>query len=533
MPQQLTTAFGKLLAAIKQFSLAQRTLSLIGIAILLVGAIALGAWLTKPQMRALYTDLAPADASAIVELLSGEGVPYELTNGGGTIMVPVDQVYSQRLKVASSGITPVSQSGYSLLDNMGMTTSVFQQNVTYKRALEGELADTLGAMHGVETATVQLALPEDSVFVSQKQDPSASIFIKPKAGTTFTDDQVQAMVQFVSSAIEGLAPKDVSVIDAAGTVLSEPNVDGGTRGSTKATSEYEARVTRNVQDMLDRIVGNGMAVVSVTAELDYDATERTSETFTSNEDVQPLTERTTTEEFNGSNNATGVLGPDNIAVPNTDQDGVYTNTSEERNNAVDKVTEHTVTAPGTVRKQSISVAVDQGAAGGLDMNDLTRMVASAAGIDEERGDVVTVSRMQFDQSAAQAAQSAIAQAEAEQEAAARNSLYRSLITGAVVLGALIILGFLVGRRHKPEVQVIEDYGELEEFTAITEPPLGIAAGQLLDELDVAPVMEELPPFLDQEGIEADRMRQDVVALADEEPEQVADILRELMNTRSS
>lgn len=533
MPQQLTTAFGKLLAAIKQFSLAQRTLALIGVAILLVGIIALGAWVAKPQMRALYTDLAPADASAIVEMLAGEGVPYELTNGGGTIMVPVDQVYSQRLKVASSGISPVSQSGYSLLDNMGMTTSVFQQNVTYKRALEGELADTLGAMNGVEMATVQLALPEDTVFVSQKQDPSASVFIKSKAGATFTDDQIQAMVQFVSSSIEGLKPKDVSVIDAAGTVLSTPVNAGGSQTANKATSEYEARVTQNVQDMLDRIVGTGMAVVSVTAELDYDSTERTSESFTSNADVAPLTERTTTEQFNGSNNATGVLGPDNIAVPNGEEDGLYTNTSEERNNAVDKVTEHTVTAPGTVRKQSVSVAVDQEAAGGLNMIDLSAMVASAAGIDEERGDVVTVSRMRFDRSAATAAQEAIAQAEAEQQGADRQEFIRMLITAGVIVVALIILAILLGRRRKRPVEIYDNPAELEEFSFDREEPLGIAAGQLLDELDEAPSLALLPPFLDDAAQAADQRRQDVVALADEEPEQVANVLRELMNTRSN
>ncbi|XBH22134.1 flagellar basal-body MS-ring/collar protein FliF [Jonesiaceae bacterium BS-20] len=532
MPQQLTTAFGKLLAAIKQFSLAQRTLALLGVAILLVGIIALGAWVAKPQMRALYTDLAPADASPIVEMLAGEGVPYELTNGGGTIMIPADQVYSQRLKVASSGITPVSKSGYSLLDNMGMTTSVFQQNVTYKRALEGELADTLGAMTGVEMATVQLALPEDSVFVSQKQDPSASVFIKPVAGTTFTDDQVQAMVQFVSSSIEGLKPKDVSVIDAAGTVLTTPETAGGSQSSNKATSEYEARVTRNVQDMLDRIVGTGMAVVSVTAELDYDSTERTSESFSSNEDVEPLTERTTTEQFNGSNNATGVLGPDNIAVPNGQEDGLYTNTSEERNNAVDKVTEHTVTAPGTVRKQSISVAVDQEAAGGLNMIDLSKMVASAAGIDEERGDVVSVSRLRFDQSAAKTAQAAIAQAEAELESAERHELYRMLITAAVIVVALIVLAILLGRRRKREIEEIEE--PIEEGTYFDqEPPSSGAVGQLLDELDETPSMALLPPFLDEAGIAADQRRQDVISLADEEPEEVANVLRELMNTRSS
>ena len=130
MPQQLTTAFGKLIAAIRGFSLAQRTLALIGLAILAVVLVTAGTWMSKPQMRALYTDLAPADASAIVEILTTDGVPYELTNGGGTIMVPADQVYGERLKVAASGLTPVSgRVGFCFRQARPKRLSIYQTSI--------------------------------------------------------------------------------------------------------------------------------------------------------------------------------------------------------------------------------------------------------------------------------------------------------------------------------------------------------------------------------------------------------------------
>ncbi|WP_435299646.1 flagellar basal-body MS-ring/collar protein FliF [Timonella sp. A28] len=532
MPQQITTAFSKLLAAIREFSVAQRTIAVIGLALLVVAAIAVTSWVSKPQMRALYTNLAPADASAIVDQLTSNGVAYELTNGGATIMVPADQVYDQRLKVASSGLTPVSESGYSLLDNMGLTASTFQQNVTYKRALEGELSATVSSMAGVETATVQLALPEESVFVSESPDPTASVFVKAKGGTAFSDDQVQAMIQFVASSVPGMKSTDVSVVDASGAVLSAQGAEKSA-ASSKETAEYETRVSKNIQGMLDRIVGNGMAVVSVTAELDYDATERTSEKFTSNKDAQPLTERESTEEYVGTgNNATGVLGPDNIAVPNGENGGNYTNSTTERNNAVDKVTEHTVTAPGTVKKQSISVAVDDAAAAAINMQDLQAMVASAAGIDEERGDVVTVTRMAFDKSAADAAQQALQAAEEQEAAAAQRLLIRdAAIAAALLIAAIIVVVAL--RRRKRKAQQFEDLEPLDlGEVMLTREENRINPAALLDEIDM-PVLPELPSDADQAAQVTERKRQDVGVLADENPAQIANHLRELMEVKGS
>ena len=532
MPPQITSAVGRITTSIREFTVAQRTLALIGVAVLAVALIGLSAWLSRPQFSPLYTDLAPADASAIVDQLTAQGVAYELTNGGGTVMVPSDKVYDMRLKIAASGMSPTSEGGYSLLDSMGMSSSEFQQDVTYKRALEGEIAKTVSAMAGVETATVKLAMPEESVFVATKSDPTASVFIKTKSGSVLNDDQVQSIVHLVSASVEGMKTTDVAVIDSTGTVLSAVGAGTAASGANKQTLAYEERVAASIQSMLDPIVGPGKAVVTVTADLDYDTTERTQETFTATDGVPPLTERSTLEEYSGAGQtpATGVLGPDNIAVPSGEEgDGAYRNETLESNNAVDKLTEHTVAAPGTVRRQSVSVAVDQKAAGAINMADLEAMVSSAAGIDPARGDVVTVARMAFDTSSASAAQSALDAAAAVDAAAAKAKTTQTLIIAGGALLALLLLTIFLARRRKPKEDPREalDLGEL----SLVDDALALSAAAL----DSAEIVDlpELPSGPSPEQLQIERKRADVVNLVDEQPEQVAELLREWMDTRSN
>ena len=219
MAAQISGLLGRLQATLREFTVAQRTLGIIGVAVLLLGALALSSWLARPTYSPLFADLSGSDASAIVDHLESAGVPYELTDGGRTILVPADRLYEMRLEVAAAGLPTASEGGYSLLDDMGMTSSDFQQQVTYQRALEGELARTISAIQGVDAATVKLALPEESVFVDQKADPTASVFVRTKPGATMDQAKVQSIVHLVSAGIEGMSPSDVAVIDAEGRVL--------------------------------------------------------------------------------------------------------------------------------------------------------------------------------------------------------------------------------------------------------------------------------------------------------------------------
>jgi flagellar M-ring protein FliF len=522
MPAQMQAAMSRMTAAVKEFSLAQRTLVIIGVAVLVLGAVALSSWMSKPTMSPLFTSLSGADASAVVDELDSAGVAYQLADGGSTVLVPADQLYAQRIKLAAAGLpTNAEGGGYSLLDDMPMTSSDFQQQKTYQRALEGELAKTIGAIDGVDAATVKLAMPEDSVFVSTKADPTASVFVRTKAGVTLGADQVQSIVHLVSAGIEGMQPTDVAVVDSTGRVLS--TVGSGATGGGMAgqqTHEYEQRVSGAVQALLDQVLGAGHAAVTVTAELDYDETKRTVEQFSASEGTPPLASSTTKEEYTGAGGtAAGVLGPDNIAVPSDDAGtGTYSSTSEDVTNAVDKSTEVITAAPGAVERQSVAVAVDTAAVAGTDLAKLSEMVAAAAGINTERGDTIAVQAMAFDTTAAQTAQDALAAADKAAEEAAGKSFLRQAAIGGAVLLLVIVVIIVIARRSGRSRRTTLDLGEIALGPGPSDPlALEGGAGDELPALPSAPLPTAPDPVATK--------RAEIGVLADEQPEEVADLLR--------
>lgn len=529
MAARLGTWWSRLSTYVGGFTLAQRTLALIGIAVLVLGSVALSSWLARPSLAPLFTGLSAADANSIVDQLRTNGVQYELTDGGSTVLVPQDEVYDQRLQAAAAGLPSSSTDGYSLLDDMGVTTSEFQQQVTYQRALEGELAATIGAMAGVRTASVRLAIPEETVFVSERTEPTASVFVETENGVTLSTDQVQAIVHLTSAAIDGMTPTGVAVIDAAGTVLSAVG-QGPTGTPDKQATDYEKRVAGQVQAMLDRVLGAGSSTVVVNAQVSSESAERVEETYSTPEGAPAHSSSTTTETYTDGGTgggAAGVLGPDNIAVPDGEGgDGEYSAESEVLNNALNATTQTTVIPAGALVRQSVSVAVDSGAAAGLDLEELTALVATAAGVDAERGDVVTVNAVAFDTSSAQAAQEALAAAAAAEEAAQRAELLRTgLIVGAGLLVGL--LGLVVyARRNRRQAREELDIGPATIEPIEDEPePAELPGGE--DVLELPP-----PPFLDSEPADLDRKRSELDALATHDPDQLAETLRGLLAERT-
>ena len=380
MPPFLLSSAKRLGATVKAFTVGQRTVAVIGLAVLALGAVALTTWVTRPSYSPLFTGLASADASAVVQQLGKDGVPYQLADGGSTVLVPQENVYDERLKAASAGLPAAPASGYSLLDKMGVTSSDFQQNVTYKRAIEGEIGTTVSHLDGVQAATVALAIPEKTVFTAEQGKPTASVFVQTVPGQTLSADKVEAIVHLTAAAVPDLTPANVSVVDAQGTVLSAVGI--GTNGTgTKQASEYQQRTQASVQAVLDRVLGPGNATVAVTPEVDTNSAQRTSETYAGAKDVPALSSATTTERYRGTGNGngSGILGPDNIAVPGgAGGDGTYDSTKDTRDNAVNKVTEERTIPSGALRRQSVSVAVSATAARNLNIQDLTNLVSAAA-----------------------------------------------------------------------------------------------------------------------------------------------------------
>lgn len=544
MPPQITVFFKRIGSGIAGFTAGQKTLAVLGAALLVVGIVALSAWMTKPALTPLFSGLKDTDASGIVEQLRTDNVQYELTDGGSTIMVPEEKVYEERLKAAAAGLPTAAATGYSLLDNLGVTSSEFQQSVTYKRALEGELAATIGAMDGVQTAAVRLAIPERTVFVSTTPDTTASVFLETAPGTTLSADKVQAIVHLTSAAIENLKPTDVSVVDSQGNVLS--TVGGGAAGSSSQQAEdYQQRTGDAVRAVLDRVLGPGNSTVAVAADVTGESAQQKSETFSNTPDTPPLSESTSTESYTGTGGgAAGVLGPDNIAVPgDTSGNGTFTSEDNTRNNAVNKVTEDRVIPPGEVRRQTVSVAVNQTAAAGLNVDSLTALVNSAAGLNADRGDVVTVEMVPFSTAAADAANASLDAAKAEAEAQRQASLMSTLMLAGGALLAIVILGIIIAiMRRRRQLREPVDLGERLDLALLPGAP-AIDPAPMTAAIAMSAVPSPDPaalgipvgggPALGMEAALSERRRGEVDSLVAANPEQAADYLRSLMSDRQS
>src|SRR5215204_4670991 len=274
-------------------SLGQKVVIGLLVAGLLLGGFYFYSWITTPTQAPLFSNLASTDASAIVEELNAEGVTYELADGGTTIMVAKDSVYDLRLAMSGKGLPAGSDTGYALLDEQGITTSEFQQQVTYQRALEGELSKTLESLDGVRQAVVHVALPEDEVFVTDQKEPTASVLLDLAPGTTLSGEQIQAVTNLVSSSIQDMEPDQVTVADSTGQVLAAAG-EGMTAAAGDARSqveeEYEKRLSESAKKILTTVLGPGRAEVSVRADVDLSQRDTTSETYTYEPGTPPTSE---------------------------------------------------------------------------------------------------------------------------------------------------------------------------------------------------------------------------------------------------
>ena len=488
---------------------------------LLLGGFFFYSWITTPTQAPLFSNLASTDAAAIVEELNAQGVAYELTDGGQTIMVAKDSVYDLRLAMSGKGLPAGQETGYALLDEQGITTSEFQQQVSYQRALEGELAKTLESLEGVQSAVVHVALPEDEVFVSERAVPTASVLLDLAAGTALSGEQIQAVTNLVSSSIQDMEPEQVTVADSTGQVLSAAGT-GVTAAAGDARSQveldYEQRLADNAQQILDRVLGPGRAEVSVRADVDLSQRDTTSETYQYDQGTPPISESTTTEEYTGTGAPVGgVLGPENTAdaLGNVGGESTYNKESRTSNNAVGKTTEVVQGAPGGLNRLTVSVVMDQAVAGNLNQQEIQDLVGNAVGLDLARGDDITVAALPFDTTAADAA---AAEMEAAREAEAREQMWSMIRTGGIA-GGIALLLLIVWLRSRRRREVEEDYEPLEMSDEVLAE---------LDRLRIQSTREESVADtrqLELEAAERQKVRGEISTMVSERPEEVAAMLR--------
>ena len=521
MKEQLLTLARRAWTDFRAFSLGQKVVTVSAVLALLVGGIVFATWHTSEPYAPLYTNLAASDASAIVDKLNAEGVPYKLAGAGTEVMVPKSTVYDTRLKISSAGLPSSSQTGYSLLDKEGVTTSEFKQQVDYQRAIEGELAKTIQSMSGVQSASVHLAIPQQNVFNDGTQKPTAAVLLGLGGGTQLTTQQVQSIVYLVSSSVPNLSADVVTITDSSGRLLAAPGqgISGtaGTDTRTQAVEDYNTREAARLQALLAPVVGTGHAVVTVNADLNFDKTSTTKRSYIYDPKTPPLSEQTTKETYNGKPGSGGTLGAGTATNGATaNGSGNYSKTSDTRDNALGTQTQTVENAPGSLNKEAIGVLLDSSVKG-VNLARVNSLIRSASGFNAGRGDTLSIQAMAFDQSAAKAAakqQAAAAKAAADKKAHQQLMSYVKQGLLGLALVAVAIGVWLANRRRRRGPEQPYENDDLFGPDPMDEPP------------PLAP--QPAPPA--NEIREAAARRQALVDLAEEQPKDVASVLSGWLNS---
>lgn len=249
--------------------------------------VAMVLWAKAPDYRTLFSNLSDQDGGAIVSQLTQMNVPYRFADNGGALEVPADKVHELRLRLAQLGLPKGGSVGFELLDQEKFGISQFSEQVNYQRALEGELSRTIETLGPVKSARVHLAMPKPSLFVREQKSPSASITVNLEPGRALDEGQISAVVHLVSSAVAGLPPGNVTLVDQGGHLLTQSNTSARDLNDAqlKYTADVEGRVQRRIEAILGPIVGNGNVHAQVTAQVNFDNKEQTDEQYRPNGDA--------------------------------------------------------------------------------------------------------------------------------------------------------------------------------------------------------------------------------------------------------
>ena len=391
---------------------ASRLMAMVAVTAALIGFFAFVIMrVTTPQMTTLFTDLSLEDSNAVIKDLERQAVPYELRNDGAVIMVPKDKVTRLRMKLAEGGLPKGGGVGYEIFDKSdALGTTSFVQNINHLRALEGELARTIRAIDRVQAARVHLVLPERPLFARETPEPSASIVVRVRG--SLEPQQIRAIRHLVASAVNGLKPQRVSIVDETGQLLADGA--GGPNDNTagdERRSAFEKRMRNEIEAIVSSVVGSGRARVQLSADFDYNKITETSDKFDPEGRVlrssQTREESSATADNNGQvsvgNELPGAQQNSNAAVAR-DQSK---KTEETNNYEISHTTKTEVTEAGRVNRISVAVLVDGNYTkndkgemvyqerGKAQLDQIAALVRSAIGFDQKRGDQVEVVNLRF------------------------------------------------------------------------------------------------------------------------------------------
>lgn len=360
---------------------------------------------SKPSYSTLMTGLDPAQTGKMTAALDTRGIAYQLQNNGTALAVQSSQTAQARIALASGGLLSAQQPGMSLFDNQQLGASNFQQQITYQRALEGQLSQTIQSIQGVSSAQVQIVLPnsQDQLFADNSSAGSASAAVLLSDSGTLDPSSVKGIAQLVSSSVPGLSLNKVTITDGSGQLLW-PNSDsagttGGLLAKQTAESRYDAMMTGQAEALLAQTLGPGKAQVAVNADLD--ANQATSDILTYGRKGIALQTHKENETLVGKG---GTTGGTTGTIPGYAQTGGsgnsnYRHTIADATYGANKTVTHDVIAPGKINYQKVSLVLDSSVPASA-VPALRAAVANAVGLQPSRGDSITVARLPFAKAAA-------------------------------------------------------------------------------------------------------------------------------------
>lgn len=491
----------KLFSALSQ---QQKIMLALAVVIVAAGVPTWTHWQHERAFRPLFTGMAPEDAAAVVQKLKEGGMEHRLADNGATVLVPAEKVDEARLELAGAGLPKSGRIGFEIFDKTNIGLTDFSEHVNYRRALEGELERSVKALNVIEQARVHITFPKDSIFLDSREPAKASVLVTLRPGATLTPQNVRAITNLMASAVEGLSPESVAVVDMQGNLLSRPHKPSEESDSAEGILEYKHQVekdlTAKVEATLEPLLGEGNFRVGVSADCDFSTSEQTDETYDPTHSVMATSQKTE-DISSGGGGVGGVPGtPSNLPrstikpMAGSVGAGGVSRRAENVSFETSRTIKQVKVPRGSVKRISAALLLDQGLqwqgtgarrrrvsvpAAPEKLKAIHDLVAGVLGIVVERGDQLVVESLPFEQTLAleESQNSASGQTGKAQAPAKLYADKRVWVGGGMaLLLSVTLLAFLLLRKRKPVEASVEQVAAL-----------GPGAGTGVSQVEAAPV----------------------------------------------
>jgi len=470
----------------KQLGVSQRVSVISATLVLMAGLGSLAFWSSRADYSLLYGKLSDTEASKVISALDDAKVPYKVGEGGGSILVPADKVYEMRMQLAGKGIPSGDGVGFEIFDKPNFGISDFVQRANYTRAIQGELARTISQIDEIEAARVMIVIPENRLLLDKDKHPTASVFVRVRGNTQLQPSSINSIRFLVANSVEGLSPNFVTVVDNLGNVLSENNendsISGLSTSQLAAQRNLEQYLAKKAQDMLEKVLGPGQAIVRVSAEINFDTTSSTAEKY--DPDGQVIRTQTKNDESTIATSSSSTSAVGISANTSTDTNSVRSGSSPINNSdnhkttstveyEINKTVSSLTQSAGGIKRLSAAVTVAAQYDGtGTDrkvvnrspeeLDKLKQIVIGAIGIqtgaDNIRNDTLTLEELPFND---EFATTMTQQLDQQQQRQFWWDTARNFVYPALGLVALVVLLRIFKR------------------TPVQEIPLGVPVGKLM------------------------------------------------------